>query len=76
MFAQFIFVRNVEKHVFYGDESAYRQCSLLKYRWLSLVGQLVTLALEHLSAFIFMCLSFIWGAGSLVGLFSQVCGSA
>lgn len=67
-------VKNIGKHGFDGDESANRQCSLLKCRWLSLVGQLVTLALKHLSAFIFLCVSFIWGAGSVVGLFSQVCG--
>jgi len=68
-------VRNRGKHVFDGDESANRQCSLLKCRWLSLVGQLETLALEHVSAFIYLCVcvSLILGAGSLVSLFSQVC---
>lgn len=52
-------VINIGKHVFDGNKSANRQCSLLKCRWLSLVGQLVTLALEHLSSFIFLCVSFI-----------------
>ena len=74
MFVECYSERNIGKHVFGGDESANRQCSLLKCRWLSLVGQLVTLALEHLSAFIFLCVSFILGAGRLVCLFSPVCG--
>lgn len=59
----------MRKYVFDGGESANSQHSLLKCRWLSLVGQLVTLALQHLSAFMFLFVSFIRGEGSLAGLF-------